>query len=77
MNEARKYSQKHPTFFSKESPRHTRTRSEGEFQINVAFDWIQNYIDKLWLGIEERLTNFDSDETTSWSETPAEGFFSI
>ena len=77
MNEVRKYLQKHPTFFSKESPRHTRTRSEGEFQINLAFDWIQNYIDKLWLGIEERLTHFDSDGTTSWSEAPAEGFFSI
>ena len=45
--------------------------------MNVALDWIQNYNDKLWLGIEERLTHFDSDGTTSWSEAPAEGFFSI
>ena len=41
------------------------------------FDWIQNYIDKLWRGIQERLTHFDADGTTAWSEAPAEGIFSI
>ena len=40
-------------------------------------NWIQNYIDKLWGGIQERLTHFDADGTTAWSEAPAEGIFSI
>ena len=35
------------------------------------------YINKLWEGIEERPTHFDSDSTTSWSEAPAERIFSI
>ena len=40
LNEVKKYLQKHPTLFSTESPRPTRTRSEGDFQISAAFDWI-------------------------------------
>ena len=42
------------------------------FDENKAFNWIQKYIDKL-----ERLTHFDADGTTAWSEAPAEGIFSI
>ena len=47
------------------------------FDENKVFNWIQNYIDKLWRGIQERLTHFDADGTTAWSEAPAEGIFSI
>ena len=47
------------------------------FDESKVFNWIQNYIDKLWRGIQERLTHFDADGTTAWSEAPAEGIFSI
>ena len=77
LNEVRKYLEKHLNFFNKETRRPTRTRSEAVFDENKVFIWIQNYIDKLWGGIQERLTHFDADGTTAWSEAPAEGIFSI
>ena len=40
-------------------------------------DIISRYIESLWEGKTERLTHFDKDGTTSWSEAPAEGIFSI
>ena len=70
LNEVRKYLNKHLHLFEKEAPRPTRTGSDGKFEPNLVFDWIQIYINKLWEGIEERLTHFDSDGTTSWSEAP-------
>ena len=43
----------------------------------MVFEWIGQYINELWAGISERLTHFDSDGTTAWSEAPAEGICSI
>ena len=47
------------------------------FTKETAFNWISDYIDKLWEGISEILEHFDSDVTTAWSEAPVEGIFSI
>ena len=43
----------------------------------MVLEWIGQYINKLWAGISERLTHFDSDGTTAWSEAHAELIFSI
>ena len=42
----------------------------------MVFEWIGQYINELWAGISERLTHFDYDGTTAWSEAPTEGIFS-
>lgn len=78
LSELKKYVKKHQDFFQEiEEARGTRTRSENLFTKETAFNWISDYIDKLWLGISERLKHFDSDGSTAWSEAPAEGIFSI
>ena len=63
-------------FTNEEMPRDSRTRAEGDFSKAKICD-ISRYIKSLSEGITERLTHFDKDGTTSWSEAPAEGIFSI
>ena len=78
LSELKKYVKKHQDFFQEiEEARGTRTRSENLFTKETAFNWISDYIDKLWLGISERLKHFDSDGSTAWSEAPSEEIFSI
>ena len=60
LSELKKYVKKHQDFFQEiEEARGTRTRSEELFTKETAFNWISDYIDKLWLGISERLKYFD------------------
>ena len=62
-------------FTNEEMPRDSRTRAEGDFFKAKMCDIFSRYIESLWEGITERLTHFDKDCTTSWSEAPAEGIF--
>ena len=64
-------------FLDAEESRGTVTRSESSFDKvkDTLLCIAANYIDNLWEGIEERLQYFDSDGTTSWSETQLREFF--
>ena len=61
----------------KEDDRTARTRRESNFREDDVLTVLDNYVEDLWEGIKERLTHFDSDGSTGWSEAPAEGIFSI
>ena len=69
-----KFSEEYDT---REEQRPSRTRSEGSFSEKNTLPVLQDYVEDLWQGIEDRLTHFDSDGSTGWSEAPAEGIFSI
>jgi len=58
-------------------PRDSRTRAEGDFSKFKVCYIISRYIESIWEGITERLTHFDEDGKTSWSEAPAMEIFSI
>ena len=64
-------------FIVSENKRPTRTRSEKTVDKQFILAWLRKYIDSLWVGIVDRLSFFDKDGTTNWSEAPAEGVFSI
>ena len=78
-SEIRMYVDKNIDFFTTESEesQKTRTRSELYFELNSALASTTDYVNVLWCGIVERLSHFDKDGTTNWSEAPAEGIFSI
>ena len=67
----------HELFYNQEDQRPTRTRAEAKFKPEDAAAAVNLYIDALWEGVKDRLTKFDKEGTTSWSEAPAEGIFSI
>ena len=58
-----------------EEERSTRTRAEGSFEKKDMIDWMKKYVEFLWDGIMKRITFFDKDGSTCWSEAPAEGVF--
>ena len=63
--------------FIKEESRPKRSRSEEKFKNEDACTMLETYVQVYWNGVEERLTHFDKDGTTSWSEAPSESIFSI
>ena len=62
--------------FTREESRPTRSRNEEKFTNVGAKEILEKYVDNYWNGVKERLTHFDKDGTTSWSEAPSESIFS-
>ena len=60
------------------SVRQTRNTPTISDDIDTMFEVVNNYINKLWIGIRERIKLTDlSAGPTSFSEAPAESVFSI
>ena len=61
-----------------ENDRNTnRTRQYANFKAEDLIAVFTSYINTLWSCIAERLTHFDHEGLTCWSEAPAEAVFSV